>query len=190
MKALLNLDQAATTGWSLLSLVGPGPIVCPAAPWKLQQYGAASRTLAAVEDVLTAAAAAAGDVRELAVVLEDHSKVPARYGHHTATLLGMGAARGYWEHALDVLHHPKVLRYRVTPAEWRVGVFGARGARLRTEAAKAEAVRWARALTSDETITAKTNDVAEAICISAWSALVIPARIERDRAARAAKRKE
>lgn len=190
MKAILCLDQATTSGWALISPCSPADASCrlisPVGPWAFRSYGSASRTLAAVDTVLRAAVDLAGAERDLVVVFEDHGTVPARFGYSTSTLLGMGAARGYWEHALDAIHQPKVARYRVAPEQWRAAVLGTRVARAKKDAAKAAAVQWAHAVTEDRDI---THDVAEALCIAAWASTAIPRQLEIEAAERTARRK-
>lgn len=188
MKAILCLDQAAKSGYALLTRIESGarlePIL-PGAGWNLAGYGTATRTLAAVDTVLGVVKRAC-DPREFAVVFEDHGDIRASRGANTDTILGMGAARGYWEHALDVLGQPKGMRFYVSPSTWRGGVLGRGAARLPRPKAKESALRWATAKTCDHHL---SEDAAEAIVIAAWASIAIPRQVEVERARKATLRK-
>lgn len=115
-----------------------------------------------------------GAVRALAVVLEDHSGIPAGKGVSTTTLLGMGAARGRWEETLDHFGHPDSMRFRVDMPTWRGVILGQRFAHARREVVKAEAVRWAQARTQRTDV---GDDEAEALCILTWAGDAIPQKL-------------
>jgi len=117
-------------------------------------------------------------IHTLAVVLEDHSHIPAGKGVGTPQLLGMGAARGRWEETLEHMGHPEAMRWRVDMPTWRGAVLGPRFARARKEVVKPEAVRWAKARTRRQDI---EDDEAEALCILHWAADAIPAKLARER---------
>ena len=117
-------------------------------------------------------------IHTLAVILEDHSGIPARVGVGTPQLLGMGAARGRWEETLDHMGHPAAMRFRVDMPTWRAAVLGPKFARARKEVAKPEAVRWARARTGRQDV---GDDEAEALCILHWAANNLPQRIAAER---------
>lgn len=186
-KVLVALDQAATTGYAIGCRLGANDVAATWAQsvpssqalyagseWGWVGYGTCSLTLAAVETVLeTALMLAGGDPKRLLVMLEDHSAVPARRGRSSGTVLGIGAARGYWMHALDVARVPKTNRFKTTPREWRTVVLGGRVARMRSEPAKAAAVQWARALTGSDDV---CSDSAEALAILAATPRVLEAR--------------
>jgi hypothetical protein len=121
---------------------------------------------------------ACGRIRTLAVVLEDHSHIPAGKGIGTPQLLGMGAARGRWEDTLEHMGHPATMQFRVDMPTWRGAVLGPRFARARKEVVKPEAVRWARAKTRRDDV---EDDEAEALCILHWAADAIPAKLARER---------
>ena len=115
-----------------------------------------------------------GRIRSLAVVLEDHSHIPAGKGIGTPQLLGMGDMRGQWKSTLGHMGHPKDMLFLVDMPTWRGAVLGPRFARARKEVAKPEAVRWARAKTRRDDV---EDDEAEALCILHWAADAIPARL-------------
>lgn len=175
---VLGIDQARRSGWGIANARGA-----------VTQCGVA-RTHAERRRVAELVREhAAGDMRRVLVLLEDHAGMPigrltrqdrqtARKGRSgapersTATLLGMGAARGRWEAVLDELGHPEALRDEVEPRVWRAKL-GIRGAG--TDALKADACRWATAhlgqLVDD-------GDLAEGVCITAFGAWDGIARVE------------
>jgi hypothetical protein len=119
-----------------------------------------------------------GAIKRLAIVLEDHSHIPAGKGVGTPQLLGMGAARGRWEETLDHFGHPDSMRFRVDMQTWRGAVLGRQFARARKEIVKEEAVRWARVRTGRDGI---EDDEAEALCILHWAAGNIPQKLALER---------
>lgn len=121
---------------------------------------------------------ACGRIARLAVVLEDHSGIPASSGIGTPQLLGMGAARGRWEETLEHMGHPESMRFRVDMPTWRAAVLGPRFARARKDVVKPEAVRWARARTGRQDV---EDDEAEALCILHWAANTIPGKLAAQR---------
>ena len=115
------------------------------------------------------------DATRLLVVFEDHSGITLTKGtrlegkptRNTAAILGMGAARGRWEEALDRAGHSEARRLHVLPKHWRARVLGL-GPAARTEVCKAKALEWAsgtlfKALTD--------HNEAEAVCIASWGGL-------------------
>jgi hypothetical protein len=121
---------------------------------------------------------ACGRISTLAVVLEDHSHIPAGKGIGTPQLLGMGDMRGQWKATLAHMGHPKDMLFMVDMPTWRGAVLGPRFARARKEVVKPEAVRWARARTRRDDV---EDDEAEALCILHWAADAIPAKLARER---------
>jgi hypothetical protein len=121
---------------------------------------------------------ACGRIAKLAVVLEDHSHIPAGKGIGTPQLLGMGDMRGQWKADLGHMGHPKDMLFMVDMPTWRGAVLGPRWARARKEHVKPEAVRWARARTRRDDV---EDDEAEALCILHWAADAIPAKMARER---------
>jgi hypothetical protein len=126
-------------------------------------------------------------ITRLAVVMEDHSTIPASSGVGTPTLLGMGAARGRWEEDLEHMGHPESMRFAVDMPTWRGTILGPRWARARKchgackpgcGCVKAEAVKWASARTRRDDV---EHDEAEALCILHWAADAIPAKLARER---------
>lgn len=164
---VLGIDQAATSGWAI-HVGGPkGRIVA---------HGVA-RTWEARADVLTQALERAGGViGEVLVVFENHAGISLSKGsreegkaptRNTAVILGLGAARGRWEEALDRRGHPELMRLSVEPKAWRARVLGlALGASR--ERCKHAALEWASAALYKPI--ADDNE-AEAICIASWGAL-------------------
>lgn len=121
---------------------------------------------------------ACGRIASVAVVLEDHSHIPAGKGIGTPQLLGMGAARGRWEETLEHMGHPESMRFRVDMPTWRGAVLGPRFARARKEVVKPEAVRWANARTRRDDV---GEDEAEALCILHWAANHVPQKLAASR---------
>jgi hypothetical protein len=117
-------------------------------------------------------------IRSLAVVMEDHSKIPASSGVGTPQLLGMGGARDRWRENLAHMGHPESMLFFVDMPTWRGAILGPRFARARKEVVKPEAVRWARARTRRDDV---EDDEAEALCILHWAADAIPAKLARER---------
>lgn len=113
-------------------------------------------------------------IRTLAVVMEDHSGIPASAAHGTPTLLGMGDARGRWREDLAHMGHPTSMLFDVDMPTWRGTILGPRFARARKEVVKPEAVRWANARTRRDDV---GEDEAEALCILHWAADHIPAKL-------------
>lgn len=115
------------------------------------------------------------DWQRVLVVFEDHSTIPlgnrASYDYqrrqaptrNTATILGLGAAKGSWSALLDLRNHPKAQRLAVEPKAWRRVLAG-----LRFSAGddwKSVALRWAQS-TIDPHI--DDDNVAEACVIATW----------------------
>lgn len=121
---------------------------------------------------------ACGRIATLAVVMEDHSGIPASAGVGTPQLLGMGGARDRWRENLAHMGHPESMLFFVDMPTWRGAVLGPRFARARKEIVKAEAVRWARARTRREDV---EDDEAEALAILEWAARNIPQRLAAQR---------
>lgn len=117
-------------------------------------------------------------IQTLAVVMEDHSGIPASAGVGTPQLLGMGGARDRWRENLAHMGHPETMLFQVDMPTWRGAVLGPRFARARKEVVKPEAVRWAHARTGRADI---EDDEAEALCILHWAADAIPAKLARER---------
>jgi hypothetical protein len=117
-------------------------------------------------------------IQTLAVVIEDHSHIPAGKGVGTPQLLGMGDMRGQWKATLGHMGHPKDMLFMVDMPTWRGAVLGPRFARARKEVVKPEAVRWARARTGRQDV---DDDEAEALCILHWAAANIPAKLAAER---------
>lgn len=156
--ALLALDQAGTTGVAMgrLNLTSLTGVV----------MGITKRRIHRLEALAQAMKLADGDFTKLAVVFEDHSYLPASCGFGTATILGMGDARGRWHELLDSLGHPEKLRFDVETPVWRRQVLGLLP-RTKAEAAKAAAVRWVMAR---HNAAAEDHNAAEARCMLEWFA--------------------
>jgi len=105
-------------------------------------------------------------------VLEDHSKIPLLKGQSTATILGLGEARGRWKEVIELDR----MRYAATaPNEWRKAVLGIPNNTPR-DTAKALAVQWAAGMlrTHSRIVRRKIkHDEAEALAIG-WFGLHAP----------------
>lgn len=165
---ILALDQAATSGYSLWLSDAAQPFGVLISSGTAKNHTERAAVLDAAEGL-----AKANDA-QLHVVFEDHSKVPARLGMPTATILGMGDARGRWHEQLDLRGHSKARRYQVAPKVWRTAVLGAFIGSAKTEVAKKAAVQHASALTHRE---CTSHDAAEAVCIGQYAANNMPAII-------------
>lgn len=186
--ALLALDQASVSGVGLAGFRGgrlhgiqSGTATKP--EHRVRMVQAALRRAGCMCFLDTAPPAypqpcGCGRIRALAVVMEDHSGIPASAAHGTPTLLGMGGARGRWQENLAHMGHPPSMLFDVDMPTWRSAVLGPRFARARKEVVKPEAVRWARARTGRDDV---EDDEAEALCILHWAADAIPARLARER---------
>lgn len=191
VRVILAIDQAASSGVAIavLSEAAPvGAMTCLAPRVHALVCGVA-RSTAERQDHLRRAIGLVsidgGSARDLWVVREDHSKVPARHGRPVATVLGLGAAWGRWETLLDLAHVAVSHRRSVAPAVWRRAVLGPGVDRLRGEQAKAKAVRWASAALGHEV----EHDAAEALAIAAWAGANLPLQIEYERAQSSARRR-
>lgn len=168
----LGLDQARRTGWGL-SLPAERRVV---------ESGVATSHEERMAVLERARALAGGDMRRVFVLFEDHSGIPLtrltradratrRQGRSgapersTASILGLGAAKGRWEELLDMLGHPLSLRDDVEPRVWRarvLGLVGGDGQTLKTIAAQWLAAHLGREVTD--------LDEAEGGCIAAFAA--------------------
>jgi hypothetical protein len=178
----LGIDQAARSGWGI------------GVERQVVHSGVASTHAERKAVVGLARDLVGGDMRQLLVMFECHSRMPigrltradrntprqGRQGapeRNTATILGMGAARGRWEAVLDELGHPKSLRDEVEPRVWRakLGIAG-----RDTEALKQAACRWASAHCG-RVIT--DIDEGDGSCITAFASIDGIARNEARKAA-------
>jgi hypothetical protein len=171
-----GIDQASRSGWCIVS---QGIVVA---------HGVARGELDVVQVVAKVRELCAGDMTRVLVVLEDHSDVPlsnkARFGRrtgaperNTASILGMGDARGGWRQEFGRFGHPESLRMLVTSEDWRMRVLGVSN-RLGTDALKDEAKRWAQGKVGAPV---EDDNEAEAIAIASWAALDGVARLEQRR---------
>lgn len=126
-------------------------------------------------------------IQTLAVVIEDHSHIPAGKGVGTPQLLGMGDMRGQWKATLGHMGHPRSMLFMVDMPTWRGAVLGPRWARARKcqgrckpgcGCVKAEAVKWASARTGRQDV---EDDEAEALCILHWAANNLPQKLAAER---------
>lgn len=164
----LGIDQASRSGWGICV----GRVVV--------RSGVATTHADRKAVVELARELAGGDMKQVLVMLEDHSGMPlGRLTHsdrntprkgrqaapqrNTATILGMGAARGRWEAVLDDAGHPKSLRDDVEPRTWR-GKLGITG--RDTDALKAAAAALASAHMHQQVT---DTDEAEGICIAMFA---------------------
>lgn len=166
---VLGIDQARASGWCIT------PIGGTALQFELAESFAGRRYAADC-----ALNAVGGDAARLLVVFEDHSTISLTHGtnrsargnhrapiRNTASILGLGAARGRWDELLDMLEHPASLRLSVSPEDWRIRVLGCSN-KPGTDELKERAKRWAMAHTQKSVC---DDNVAEAICIAAWGSL-------------------
>jgi hypothetical protein len=159
IRAVLAIDQAADSGVAMCELALPKKVRVGV----MNNHG--SRRVA-IMGALQLAMTWPG----LAVVFEDHSEVPAGKGRSTATILGMGAARGRWEEQLDMMGHPKSLRFKVTMSDWRARVLGV-SKRLDSDSLKRAAMLHCERKYSQALI---GHDAAEAACILEWAVITRP----------------
>lgn len=200
---ILAVDQAEHSGWCMIV-----PTPSALAPARIQRaphlsivhWGLASNALER-EHAIRTALAQSPDRDELYVVLEDHSDIPlvakTRFdrgrgrGHKptitTATVLGMGDARGRWREQLELAGLAKSHVRMVTPEVWRGHVLGRRMAKARKEIAKPAALTVAQSIVKQPL---ETDDVAEAICIGLWAAEHLEYLINTERAEARQKRAE
>lgn len=169
---ILALDQASASGYCIHHE-------------RLWLYGLARKATERRAAIHEALHAARSRNLKLLVVHEDHSGMPLLRGtkhdpnrrarphfgeldheviRNTATILGMGAARGRWLEQLDLEGHPASWVTSVEPRVWRAKLIGGFGD---TEAIKKRAI--ARA---SQTVGKRVEDhnVAEAVCIAEWAA--------------------
>lgn len=154
MTVALGIDQARRSGWAICD--SDHGIVLSGVATKCPH-----RILAIQRAILWAADRA----RPLVVVVEDHSRIPLkanRTKRATATILGMGEARGRWLEICELLGLPWCA---VPPSEWRPRVLGI-SPYTHTSPAKAAAIRWARDRGGAEV----SDDEAEAQAIAWWGA--------------------
>jgi hypothetical protein len=188
---ILATDQAICSGWALIQALTAKPV----------RWGIA-KGHDEIDQVVRFAVTMAGGPKLLYALTEDHGGVPLFVGgsrdrgrvrsggkqRSTATILGMGAARGWWEHALCSAAIGGVARshlLKVSHGTWKAEVLGARWAKARTEAVRAESVRFARALLGVDV----THDEAAAVCMAVWGAKNVPAKLVAAREARSRARK-
>lgn len=173
---ILAIDQAAVSGWAIW------------AQGKLMQSGYTKTIPQQAPVVADALELAALQSLPLVVVFEDHSDIPLqartrqdqfRRGEtperNTATILGMGAARGRWETTLALAGVPRRRWLKVPSKTWRhlQGITGDGNECKRI--AKQLAARHAGRHIGD-------HNQAEAICIGWWAtyartvAAVLPKR--------------
>lgn len=182
LKVILALDQASTSGIAMGVLGG--------VHLRAVVAGTARKHTDRAKVIEAATVLAGGVLADVAVMFEDHSDIPASRARNTATILGMGAARGRWEEQLDLAGHPQSMRFRVTSEEWRGAVLGRRFAKAPTEKAKAEAIRWATAFMSriGGSGDALDHNAAEALAMAVYGAASLPLQIEASRQLAAIKR--
>ncbi len=149
---VLALDQAAHSGWAIYD------------GQRIASWGLATKASHREAVVLKARQIARTTERDLLVIYEDHAHIPAARKRNTATILGMGDARGRWLEQLERFGHSKAWVTCVDPLTWRAKLIGSFGG---TDAIKARAVRRA-SQTVGQPI--EDHNVAEAICIAEWAA--------------------
>lgn len=173
---VLGIDHARTSGYGIVE-------AHPVSP-RVLEHGVA-RTPADRAVVVAHALAAAGDEGDLWVVFEDHSYLRASSGRPTATLIGMGDARGRWRERFDLAGLPRArYRFSVQPKVWRRAVLGLSDAASEARC-KETAVRYAESLTQGVVV---DHNAAEGLCIAVWGGRNVPALLEHEKLQRKAKR--
>lgn len=199
VNVVVGIDQARASGWAIRIRELRDP-----AFWGLARNASERR------DVVQRALDAARP-KEILIVLEDHGKMPLsrrtkhdrrrlpRHGlaatlaaanqagssaptRSTATILGMGDARGRWREQFELAGVPASHFVLVEPKVWRAAVFGRSAPRMGTDAAKALALRWATAEVGERV---DDDNVAEALAIARWGALEGVLAFEATRGSRA-----
>lgn len=97
----------------------------------------------------------------LVVITEGHSHMPASMGANTATILGLGAARGRILECCEMLGHPSRRTLEIDVPDWRLRILGAASKKWRRSMVK----RLAVAAAKQHCGVMSTDDEAEAICI-------------------------
>lgn len=161
----LCLDQAATSGWAITLVDDEKHLGL------LLEHGIAKKARERAEVLNKFLAYGIANYCPAHVVFEDHSKIPASKARTTATILGMGDARGRWREQLDLLGHVQAHRHMVTPDQWRGAVLGPRYAHAKTDVCKRAAVQHAIAVTGAKAI---THDAAEAVCLALFTSVELP----------------
>ncbi len=173
----VGLDQAERTGWCLI------------ASGRVLAHGVTRDEGEVVGVVAAVISASGGNLARVLVAFEDHSDIPltnksshGRWGgpqRNTASLLGMGDARGGWRQEFARFGHPSRLRLLVTSEEWRMRVLGLSN-RHGTAKLKLAAKQWASAKLNE---LINDDNEAEAVAIASWAALDGIARLEQGRTA-------
>lgn len=157
---VLGIDQAATSGWCIYHSGRP------------LKWGVVTTNSGRADVVELAAEMTTGDpglAPRCLVVFEDHSEMRVGgirkngrrvFNTSTATLLGLGAARGRWEALLDQAGHDDRARLMVTTKMFRQRVLGLRGNAPADEAKALAKLRYQIA----------EHDAAEACAIAEWGA--------------------
>jgi len=151
---VLALDQAAASGWCVRD--GVQPVV-----WGLAKTCEDRR-----QAVIQARNVATVCNARLLVFYEDHSSIPASRKRNTATILGMGDARGRWMEQLDMAGHMRSWVVGISPDEWRQRTIGTYGT---TEQIKQRAVAYANSLLVGRG-RVDDHNVAEAIVMAHYAA--------------------
>ena len=155
---ILAIDQAERSGWAVVEMPDLRLVASGVASNHLERTIAVAR-----------ACELAGDC-PLRVIFEDHSDIPARSGFQTATLLGMGAARGHWETSLAIVGVKQAhFAHKATSKAWRWSVFRKAGGS--TEQWKDRAIKWASAFAKRPIA---DHNEAEAICLAAFGGRNVP----------------
>lgn len=171
IRGILAIDQANVSGVAMGALCDDGTL-------KRVSFGVAVSAAQRTKHLQDALLRADLKIHDLAVVMEDHTHIPAAAGWGSATLIGMGDARGRWREKLEDAGHPRTMLFDVDMKEWRGDVLGRRFATARKELAKAEAIKWAEGRTKIKDI---DHNAAEAVCLLYWAARTLPKRLAAER---------
>lgn len=145
---VLAVDQGKRSGWAVFEQA------------ELRASGKAINHTQRLAAVQSAQRISENSDLQLVMALEGHDHMPASMGANTATLIGMGAARGRWQECAEMSGLPSKRIVEIGVADWRRRVFG-KQRKLRRAAVKEMAIRAAQVLYGVTCL----DDEAEAICI-------------------------
>lgn len=145
---VLAVDQGRRSGWAIFRR------------GELMASGKAVNHTQRISAVEGASLVASKAKTQLVVCLEGHDHMPASMGANTATLIGLGAARGRWQECAEMWGIPSKRVVEIGVADWRRRVFG-KQRKLRRSVVKQMAINAAKVLYNVDC----EDDEAEAICI-------------------------
>lgn len=165
----VGVDQAKRSGWGI------------ARDRSVVRWGIARTADERAAVVALARELAGGSLQHVYVMLEDHSRMKLSRlqagdrttqrapGEHwvqrsTASIIGLGDARGRWREQLELAGHPVALLDQIDPLEWRkrMGISGPDAKRL--------ACRVAEQVIGMGVGTLDDDDLAEGVCLTLFAA--------------------